>query len=155
MPGQEPIPREGRVLGLDWGATRIGLAITDDRQVIATPLAVLRRRAGRRAPLADFLTVTERELPVGIVAGLPLDDDGREGPAAAEARRMAEQFAGRAALPLEFIDESFTTTESRDRLMARGISPARRGEAIDAMAAAVLLERWIADRERGARGATS
>ena len=153
MPGQETIPRAGRVLGLDWGATRIGLAITDELQLLATPLAVLRRRTGRRAPLGGFLTVVERESPVGIVAGLPLDDDGHEGAAATEARRMAEEFAVRAALPLEFTDESFTTTESRERLVARGISPASRGEVIDAMAAAVLLERWIAGRDRGSAGA--
>jgi putative Holliday junction resolvase len=152
MPTPSSIPPQGRVLGLDWGGNRIGLAITDALQILATPLEVLRQRAGKRPPLGAFLTVVEREAPVGIVAGLPLDDHGREGEAARAARQMAELFASRAALPLSFLDESFTTSESRLRLMARGVSPNSRSEALDAMAAAVLLERWIAARSSEPEG---
>jgi putative Holliday junction resolvase len=140
------IPREGRVLGLDWGANRIGLAITDPTQLIASPLEVLRRRAGKRLPLGAFLTIVEREEPVGIVVGIPFDDQGREGASAMAAREMAEQFGARSGLPLDFIDESFSTSESHARLIERGISPASRDAMIDAMAAAVVLERWLASR---------
>lgn len=144
------IPASGRVLALDWGRNRIGIAITDETQLIAAPLAVLRRRAGHRLPLGDFLTLVEREHPVGLVVGLPLDDAGTVGEAAEAARAMGETFAERSHLPVDWLDESFTTAEVQDRLVARGVAPRSRRDSLDAMAAAVLLERWIeARRSRG------
>lgn len=144
-----PIPPTGRVLALDWGASRIGVAISDETQLLASPLGVLARRAGKRLPLGDFLTICEREHPVGLVVGLPLDDHGAEGPSAAAARQMGEQCAARAALPIAWVDESFTTTEVLDRLTERGIAPRQRKDLVDAMAAAVLLERWLELRRNG------
>jgi putative Holliday junction resolvase len=140
------IPRSGRVLGIDWGANRIGVAISDETQLLATPLAVFTRRTGRRLPLGDFLNLVESEHPVGLVVGLPLDDFGKEGDSAIQARAMGESFGERASLPIAFIDESFSTTESLDRLTSRGLSPTRKRDSIDAMAAAIVLERWIAER---------
>jgi len=140
------IPSTGRVLALDWGHARIGLAITDETQLLASPLGTLSRRAGKRLPLGPFLDVVERELPVGLVVGLPLDDEGAEGESAQAARAMGERFAARAALPLAWVDESFSTAEVLDRLTARGIAPRQRKEMIDAMAAAVVLERWLEQR---------
>lgn len=140
------IPAIGRVLGVDWGVNRIGVAISDETQLLASPLAVLFRRAGRRLPLSDFLTLVENEKPVGMVVGLPIDDEGGEGENAAAAREMGELFSSRSRLPVEWIDESFTTSEVLDRLAARGIAPGSRRDRIDAMAAAVMLERWLAGR---------
>ncbi len=62
------IPHHGRVLALDWGTARIGLAITDETQLIARPLTTLTRRAGKRPPRGDFLTIVEREKPVRYVS---------------------------------------------------------------------------------------
>ena len=137
------IPTTGRVLALDWGLARIGVAITDETQLLASPLGTLTRRAGKRLPLGPFLDLVERELPVGLVVGLPLDDEGAEGESAQAARAMGEQFAARAELPLEWIDESFTTAETLERLTASGIAPRQRKADIDAMAAAIVLERWL------------
>jgi putative Holliday junction resolvase len=142
------IPSTGRILALDWGSTRIGVAISDETQLIASPLAVLRHRVGKRLPLGQFLTICEQEHPVGLVVGLPYDDDGREGPSAAAAREMGNTFAARSGLPVEWLDESFTTAEVIDRLTARGVAPRQRRETVDALAAAVLLERWLDDRRR-------
>lgn len=140
------IPRHGRVLAVDWGSSRLGLAISDETQLLATPLAVLRRRPGKRLPLGGFLTIVETEHPVGLVVGLPVDDDGLLGEAAMHAREMGDLFATRSNLPIEWLDESFTTTEAAHRLTERGVSPRTRRTDIDALAAAVLLERWIAER---------
>jgi putative Holliday junction resolvase len=137
------IPTTGRVMALDWGLARIGVAITDETQLLATPLGTLTRRAGKRLPLGPFLDLVEREHPVGLVVGLPLDDEGAEGESASAARAMGEQFAARAVLPLAWIDESFTTTETLERLTARGVAPRQRKADIDAMAAAIVLERWL------------
>ncbi len=143
------IPHSGRVLGVDWGRSRIGIAITDETQLLASPLEVLTRRAGKRLPLGAFLSICEREQPVGMVVGLPIDDQGMLGEAAIQAREMGDLFAVRSALPIEWYDESFTTTEAEHRLTERGISPRVRRHDIDALAAAVLLERWIAERSAG------
>jgi putative Holliday junction resolvase len=140
------IPGTGRVMALDWGQRRIGVAISDETQLLASPLAVFTRRAGKRLPLGDFLTLVEQEKPVGLVVGLALDDDGREGDAAMSARAMGEQFATRASLPVDYVDESFTTSDAIDRLTSRGVSPSRRAHDIDALAAAMLLEQWLAAR---------
>ena len=144
-----PIPPSGRVLALDWGVNRIGVAISDETQLLATPLDVLRRRTGKRLPLGAFLAIVEREHPVGLVVGLPLDDRGELGDAGRAAREMGEIFAVRSELPLDWLDESFTTAEVRERLIARGVSPGSRKDDVDAMAAAVLLERWLGARRSG------
>lgn len=140
------IPSIGRVLAVDWGEARIGLAISDETQLIATPLTTLTRRVGKRLPLGAFLTVVETHRPVGLIVGLPYNDDGEEGETAGLARAMGEEFAARAALPVAWVDESFSTSETLERLTARGIAPRQRKEMIDAMAAAVVLERWLATR---------
>ncbi len=135
-------------MALDWGHARIGVAITDETQLLASPLDTLTRRAGKRLPLGPFLDIVERERPVGLVVGLPLDDDANEGESAQAARAMGEQFATRAALPIAWVDESFTTAEVLERLTDRGIAPRQRKAMIDAMAAAVVLERWLDARRR-------
>jgi putative Holliday junction resolvase len=135
------IPTTGRVLALDWGSSRIGVAISDETQLVATALETLRYRTGRRLPLAEFLTIVTREHPVGLVVGLPLDDDGRESDSALAARAMGVAFAARTYLPLEWVDESFTTarTLATQREMAR--RPSR--DNIDQLAAAELLQQWL------------
>ena len=138
------IPAIGRVLALDWGTSRIGIAISDETQLVATPLDTLTRRAGRRLPLAQFLTIVTRERPVGLVVGLPLDDFGREGDSAIAAREMGVAFAGRSYLPLEWIDESFTTADMLATMREMGRRPTPQN--VDAMAAAELLQRWLDTR---------
>jgi putative Holliday junction resolvase len=142
----ETIPPNGRVIGIDWGSNRIGIAISDAARIVATPLAVLRYRIGKRLPLGDFLTLVENQHPVGMVVGIPYDDDGNLGESARQARAMGELFSARSGLPVEWIDESFSTAEATDRLRRRGVSPQSRRDDVDARAAAVLLEQWLEQR---------
>jgi putative Holliday junction resolvase len=141
------IPGAGRVLGLDWGTTRIGVAISDETQLIASPLATLTRRAGRRLPVGQFLTLIEREHPVGLVVGVPLGDDGLEGAAGTAAREMGRALAARSGLPLDWVDESFTTADAlvHAREAMRRSSTSGAG-GIDASAAAEILQRWLDSR---------
>lgn len=144
------IPTSGRVLALDWGASRIGVAISDETQLLATPLAVLPRRAGKRLPLGAFLTIVETEHPVGLVVGLPLGDlYDDESPSLRGAREMGALFAARSGLPIAWVDESFSTAEALERLTSRGVAPRSRREAVDALAASVVLERWLDARREG------
>ena len=140
------IPASGPVLAADWGHSRIGLALSDETQLLASPLGVLRRRAGKRLPLGAFLTLVEKHRPVGLVVGLPWDDRGQLGESAGLAREMGNLFAERAALPVEWLDESFTTSEAIERLTRRDVKVRSRSDDIDALAAAVLLERWLEAR---------
>ena len=137
------IPDTGRVLGLDWGTRRIGIAISDETQLVASPLDTLVRRTGRRLPLQHFLGIIEREHPVGLVVGVPLGDDGLEGESAIAAREMGRSLAARSKLPIDWIDESFTTTET---IKAIGESGGDR-DSVDARAAARILQQWL-DRKR-------
>lgn len=148
------IPGTGRLLGVDWGSVRIGIAISDETQLIASPLATLSRRAGRRFPLGQFLTIIERERPVGLVVGVPLGDDGMEGDAGTAAREMGRLLAARSELPIDWIDESFSTADAFAHARAAGLSLGARSRpggtdprGIDALAAAELLQRWL-DRRR-------
>ncbi|MES2124514.1 MAG: Holliday junction resolvase RuvX [Gemmatimonadota bacterium] len=145
------IPHHGRVLGLDWGTSRIGLAITDETQLIASPLTTLRQRTGKRPPLGEFLTIVERELPVGLVVGLPLDDEGAEGESARAAHELGELFARRAKLPMDLVDESFSTTTALETITSLGKRPRNAREIVDAMAAAVVLQRWLEMRRGGSK----
>ncbi len=140
------IPPRGRVLALDWGTSRIGVAISDETQLVATPLDVLHRRTGRRFPIGSFLTLVDAEQPVGLVVGLPLDDAGREGDSARAAREMGETCAARSSLPLSWIDESFSTARTTAELIAAGEAPRRHRTDIDALAAATLLQQWLDER---------
>jgi putative Holliday junction resolvase len=138
------IPGAGRVLGLDWGTARIGVAISDETQLLASPLATLTRRTGRRLPVGQFLTLIEREHPVGLVVGIPLGDDGLEGAAGTAAREMGRTLAARCGLPLDWVDESFTTADAlahaREAMLRKSTSGAT---SIDASAAAEILQHWL------------
>src|SRR5207247_596923 len=80
----------GRLLGVDWGERRIGLALSDESQTLAQPLATLTRRAGKRFPMQKLVALLNAHSVVGVVVGLPLDAAAAEGPAAAAARTLAD-----------------------------------------------------------------
>src|SRR5919201_1677584 len=84
------VPFQGRLLAVDWGQRRIGLALSDETQTLAQPLTTLTRRAGKRFPMAQLLEQIRRHQVVGIIVGLPLDESGAEGDAAHSARRLAD-----------------------------------------------------------------
>src|SRR5256885_16653369 len=99
------IPITGRLLAVDWGEVRIGLALSDESQTLATPLETLVRRAGKRFPAPRLLELTSLHGPVGIVVGLPLAPDGTEEASAVAAREMAAVIVRRTGLPVELWDE--------------------------------------------------
>ena len=101
----------GRLLAVDWGERRIGLALSDETQVLAQPLTTLTRRAGKRFPMAQLLQVISTHNVVGIVVGLPLDESGAEGDAAHSARALADDIKRRVGddLEVQMWDERMTT----------------------------------------------
>ena len=138
---REGIPAVGRVLALDWGASRIGTAISDETQLLASPLGVLARRAGKRLPLGDFLTICEREHPVGLVVGLPLSLDGSFGPAAQAAKDWAMALSDATGLPAALCDERLSSAAANRMLIGEAdLSRKKRGKAVDSAAAAWMLQ---------------
>ncbi|HEU5171387.1 MAG TPA: Holliday junction resolvase RuvX [Gemmatimonadales bacterium] len=143
------IPATGRILAVDWGELRIGLALSDETQTIASPLQTLTRRRGKRFPMPRLLELLAVHRPVGVVVGLPLTPEGEEGPAAAEARELAGLIARRSRLPLELRDERLTTRRALGAIREQGGSTRGRREDVDALAAAVLLQGFLEARRSG------
>lgn len=144
-----PLPSTGRLLAIDWGEVRLGLALSDETQTLATPLETLVRRAGKRLPLTRFLELVALHGPVGLVVGLPLTGEGTEETSAAAARALAEEVGRRTGLPVELWDERMSTARALAAIREQGGSTRGRREAVDALAAAVLLQHFL-DARRSA-----
>ena len=141
-------PTAGRLIAVDWGERRIGLARSDDRQILAQPLTTLTRRPGKRFPMQQLIALLRDQAAVGVVVGLPLAEDGSEGDAAGHARALAADIARRAGLPVELWDERLTTARALRAVREMGGTTAGRKEDIDALAATLLLQHYL-DARRG------
>jgi putative holliday junction resolvase len=144
------IPVNGRILAVDWGELRIGLALSDESQVLATPLETLQRRQGKRFPMPRFLELSAIHSPVGIVVGLPLSLEGDEGESAGAAREMATIIERRTGLPLELWDERMSTARALGAIREQGGSTRGRKADVDSLAAAVLLQHFLDARRNKA-----
>lgn len=133
----------GRVLGVDWGERRIGLALSDETRTIARPLTTLTRRAGKRFPMRQLLAACAEHRVAAIVVGLPLDEQGEEGAAAAAARAVAADIADRTALPVTLWDERLTTARALRTVRELGGSTRDRKGDVDALAAALILQHYL------------
>ena len=134
------MPDRGRLLAIDYGERRIGLAISDPTGTIASPVGAIVRRAGKRPPIAEILRRAETLEVRGFVVGLPLDGEGDETPRSEEARKIATALAERSGLPVELVDERFTTAAALRAIREmRGSTRGRKGD-VDALAATVLLQ---------------
>ena len=136
-----------RVLGIDLGSRRIGVAVSDGLGLTAQPRTTLVRHGGMRDMESIAKAVRDAEAD-RIVVGLPLDPEGKEGPAALRARAFAEKLRSSLRLPVELCDESFSTVEAEEVLLAADLSRARRKQVVDKLAAAVILQRWLDARRR-------
>ncbi|MEO6067369.1 MAG: Holliday junction resolvase RuvX [Gemmatimonadota bacterium] len=137
------IPRAGRILALDWGGIRFGVARSDELQLLASPLETLTRRAGKRFPMPRFLELVAEAEAVGIIVGLPIDLEGNEGDSAAAARELAEQAGERSQLPVELVDERMTTVRALRAIQEQGGSTRGRKEDVDSLAASILLQGFL------------
>ena len=131
-----------RLIGLDPGSKRIGVALSDVQRRIASPYATL-TRTKLKQNAAEIAAIAAREGAGGIIIGLALDGEQKLGPRAQAARDWAHGLSTATSLPIAMVDESFTTAETHEHLINAGISRARRGEIIDKMAAAAILQRAL------------
>ncbi len=143
----------GRYIGFDIGSRRIGVAVSDEHGLIASPVGYVRRGATERA---DLDALVRRWAPLALIVGLPTGMSGNEGPQAAEVRSYVDDELRGFGLPLHFWDERLTTTIAERALIAGGTRRSARKEQIDAMAAAVILQDYLeAERGRFARRRSS
>ena len=141
------------MLAVDWGTVRLGLALSDPTRLIAQPLATLKRRAGHRVPIADILDLIARHEVALVVVGLPLEPDGGEGAAAAEARALGEALARRASVPVTYWDERLSTAAALRSARTAGVRDRDSRERIDQMAAVAILQHFLDARRAAATGA--
>lgn len=138
----------GRLLGIDWGERRIGLALSDETQLLAQPLTTLTRRTGKRFPMSRLIALIKEHAVTGAVVGLPLTADGSEAKAARGARKLAGDIARHSGVAVDLWDERFTTARALQAVREMGGTPKGRREEIDALAATLLLQHYL-DARRG------
>lgn len=137
------LPNDGRLLGLDVGGKRIGVAVSDEGQILASPWGMVVQGKGA---IVEIGRIARETGAVAIVAGLPTGLSGREGAQAAETRRFADAAALELALPLTYWDERLTSSQAERMLIEAGMRRKERRGQIDALAASLMLQGFIDSR---------
>ncbi len=135
-------PRTGRLLGVDFGLRRIGLAVCDEAQRFATPYAVYQRR-GAASDAQYFRQLVQREHIEGVIIGLPIHADGRESQLSREARRFGEWLSEQTGKPVRFFDERYTTLHAESLLRDAGLSRSELRQKRDMVAAQIILSVYL------------
>ena len=138
---------KGRVVGVDLGTRRIGIAVTDSEQRIATGISTVERTGDRSASHRAIASLVDEYEAVGVVVGLPVSMSGDIGPAARSMLEEIEVLRHTLGVELETVDERLSTASAAGALRAGGRSARTQRGVIDRTAAAVLLQSW-ADRRR-------
>jgi putative Holliday junction resolvase len=131
-----------RILAIDYGQARVGLAVTDPDGLVVFPLRTVAWRT-RDALFRELLAVIESQGVSRIVLGYPARAGGDEGLTGRQIRKFAERLARRTAVPIVYADEAHSTEEAADRLREAGLAGEALAERLDAQAAAVILERYL------------
>lgn len=137
----------GRVLGIDLGSRRIGVAMSDDRRRVATGLTVLARSGSHSGDHQSLAALVQEEGATLVVVGLPLSLSGATGPAAQAVQAEVHELRLALSVPVECSDERFTTVIAQSALAAAGRRPRARRAVVDKVAAAAILQTWL-DRNR-------
>ena len=143
-----PVRPVGRILGLDVGARRIGIAVSDPLGITAQGLDTLQRR-NKRSDFEQLGRVIREHLVQEIVVGLPLRMSGAEGIQAEKMQGFAEELRKRFCLPVHLWDERLTSAEANRLLRETELSIEKRGKAVDRMAAVLILQGWMERRQSG------
>ena len=129
-----------RVVALDLGSRRIGVAVSDPTGVLASPYEVLERSSDVFDDIGRIVEEVGAEL---VVVGLPLSLDGRRGTAADAATAEADRLREALDVPVELYDERFTTVTAQQSMADRKVKARARHQVVDKLAAAVLLQSWL------------
>jgi len=145
--GARPVAFKGRLLALDLGTKRVGVAVSDELQLTTQPLPPLNRTNWKKL-LRQISDLRHSFDAQGVVIGLPLKLDGAEGEAAREARRIAHNLSLSLALPVHLQDERLTSHAAEEILREAGVTGEELTARLDSEAAALILRDFIARQER-------
>jgi putative Holliday junction resolvase len=130
----------GRILGIDHGDVRIGIAMSDETAFLASPLTTVRNG---KAAVDEIVALVEEHGVETIVIGLPLNMDGSCGPATEKVRKFSARLAQQTAVPIIESDERLTTVTAHHRLREAGLDGKKRKGVVDMAAAQVILQDWL------------
>lgn len=133
-----------RWLSLDHGTKKIGLALSDELEILASPFEVWPQEEERT--LVRLARLCKEEGVQALAVGLPRHKDGAESATAPAARAFGEALAARTGLPVRFVNEHLSSAEAERLLRERGVKPEKRKAMLDAAAAAVILSELLEDR---------
>ncbi|MBC8353418.1 MAG: Holliday junction resolvase RuvX [Planctomycetes bacterium] len=142
------LPKEGRIAGVDFGTVRIGIAISDTRQALASPLDNY-SRGSKDQDAGYFQRLVKEEGVVGFVVGLPVHMSGDESQKSQEAREFGEWLAEVSGLPVEFYDERFSSAIADEFLAAGQLTKKQRQKRRDMLAAQVILASYLESNRQG------
>jgi putative Holliday junction resolvase len=131
-----------RILALDLGRKRIGVAVSDELCLVARTLTTLQAR-GRNADAAAIAALVTEQDAERVIVGLPLHLSGETGAQAEKVQKFGAYLATQLSVPVEYWDERYTTVEASRLLTQAGIHPRKQRDQIDATAAAVLLQSYL------------
>ncbi len=132
-----------RVVGVDLGSKRIGVAVSDPSGTVATPHSVVHRTGSHTSDHRAIIAVVDEYEAELLVVGLPRSLDGSLGPAAKAALAEVDELAGALDVPVETVDERLTTVSADRALRASNVKGEARRQVVDKVAAAILLQSWL------------
>lgn len=138
----DSLPVSGRLAGIDYGTVRVGIAITDPGQSLASPLEILTRR-DKLQDQRYFCRLAEQERLAGFVVGLPVHTSGEESQKSLESREFAKWLGEITKLPVVLFDERYTTAHAEELLQDAGLTSKRRKARRDMLAAQILLAAYL------------
>ncbi|MGC2198741.1 MAG: Holliday junction resolvase RuvX [Stellaceae bacterium] len=139
---RDALPADARLMGLDVGTKTIGLALSDTRRIIATPLETIHRRRFRE-DMARLSALIDIHGVGGLVIGLPLMLTGKDGPRTQSVRQFARNLVALRDLPVTFWDERLSTIAVTREMISADLTRKRRGEIVDRVAAAYILQGFL------------
>ncbi len=141
-------PRIGRLAGIDYGTVRIGVAVTDPDQRLASPL----ENYTRQRPAADAAWIKKlvaEERIAGFVVGLPVHTSGHESQKSIEAREFGKWLGEQTGLPVAYFDERYTSAHAEELLLGAGLTSKRRKQRLDKLAAQIMLAAFLDSSRSG------
>jgi len=140
------IAKQGRILAIDFGTKRVGLAITDELQIAAYPFETIQVGGKGRKPLDRIVDLIKEKNVIGIVLGKPLNMNGTEGEMVEQVNDFADELKLSTKIPLAFLDERLTSLQAKRIIQKSGRKPSRQKDAVDRLAATILLQSFLDSR---------
>ncbi len=142
-------PKRGRLIGIDFGTVRVGVAICDENQSISSPLETYQRR-NEKLDGQYFVKLVADSAVVGFVVGLPLHMSGDESAKSIEAREFGQWLSKTTRVPVRWVDERYSTAFAREMLRESKLSAKKKKSRVDKLAAQAILMAYLESKKKGA-----